>query len=105
MNLAELMLGHALRSPGDTAIRMGESHLTYGKLAARTDEVAAGLRDLGVRRGDRVLMFADNSPEHLVTYGAVARLGAVFVPVHPSFQTDELDYVLSNTTPTVVVAE
>lgn len=105
MNLAELMLGQAEFHPQRVALRQGSNALTYAELASESERVAVGLHNLGVRRGDRILMFAENRVEHLVSYAAVARLGAIFVPVHASFQADELDYVLANCTPSVVIAE
>jgi long-chain acyl-CoA synthetase len=105
MNLAELVLVHAYHNPDRIAVRKGAQSMTYGELKAESDRVAVGLRERGVRRGDRVMMFSENTAEFLVSYNAVARLGAIFVPVHPSFQTDELDYVLANATPQAVIAE
>jgi acyl-CoA synthetase (AMP-forming)/AMP-acid ligase II len=99
MNVAELMLRRAQVAGDSTAIAMGRRSVTYAEFARDSDRVAFGLRELGVRTGDRVVMFAENSIEHLVTYLATARLGAIFTPVHPSFQVSELRYVLANSEP------
>lgn len=105
MNLAQLVLTQCRKAPDRVAVRMDEDSLTYGDLDRRSEAVAAGLADLGVRRGDRVMMIAENSVEHLVLYLAAARLAAIFTPVHPSYQADELTYVLANCTPHVLVAD
>ncbi|MUL74431.1 MULTISPECIES: class I adenylate-forming enzyme family protein [unclassified Mycolicibacterium] len=105
MNLAELVLERAAHAGDVEAVRMGADALTFAELAAESERVALGLRDLGVTSGDRVLMFASNCVEYLVTYLAVARLGAIFTPVHASFQVSELQYVLANATPKAVVTE
>lgn len=105
MNLAKLVLAHAHLDGDRIAVRMGRESLTYQQLAAESERVAAGLRELGVRRGDRVMMFSENNIEYLVSYIAIARLGAIFTPVHSSFQADELEYALANSTPRAVIAQ
>ena len=52
--------------------------LTYGELYRQTAAVAAGLRHLGVRRGDRVVAFMPNIPETLVAFLSTASIGAVW---------------------------
>lgn len=104
MNLAELALATAERSPDALAVRMGDQCLTYAELVEEGARVAAGLASLGVGVGDRVMLFADNCLEYLVLYHATARLGAIFAPVHASYQVSELEYVLDNAEPAIVVA-
>ncbi|MGD6741798.1 class I adenylate-forming enzyme family protein [Streptomyces sp. BH106] len=105
MNLAEVTLDRA-REAGDViAVQMGQESLTYAEFVRESERVAAGLRELGIRRGDRVMMFSENSIEHLVTYLATARLGAIFTPIHASFQVGELEYVLANAKPSAIIAQ
>jgi long-chain acyl-CoA synthetase len=105
MNLAELVLSRA-REAGDTiAVQMGRKRLTYAEFVCESERVASGLRELGIRRGDRVMMFSENTIEYLVAYLATARLGAIFTPIHASFQVSELEYVLANATPSAVIAQ
>ena len=59
--------------------------LTYGELASEVTRVAAGLRALGVGRGDAVGLFLPMVPEAVVAVYAVARLGAVLVPLFSGF--------------------
>lgn len=105
MNLADLALRHADTLGDKTAIRMDADSLTYAELARDSERVARGLRDLGVAAGDRVVIFAENRVEYLVAYIATARLGAIFTPIHASFQSHELDFVMSNAAPTVIIAQ
>jgi acetoacetyl-CoA synthetase len=82
---------HAFRRPaGETAVVFRSEHrppeeLTFGELRRRTAEVAAGLRGLGVRPGDRVAAYAPNIPETLVAFLASASLGAVWSSCSPDF--------------------
>ncbi|HWY18435.1 MAG TPA: acetoacetate--CoA ligase [Solirubrobacteraceae bacterium] len=59
--------------------------LTWGQLTARVAEVAAGLRALGVGRGDRVVAYMPNIPETLVALLAVASIGAIWSSAAPEF--------------------
>ncbi|HVV07967.1 AMP-binding protein [Amycolatopsis sp.] len=59
--------------------------LTYGELASEVERVAGGLRALGIGRGDAVGLFLPMIPEAVVACYAVARLGAVLVPLFSGF--------------------
>ncbi|AUM16634.1 MULTISPECIES: AMP-binding protein [Rhodococcus] len=59
--------------------------LTYRELEAEVERVAAGLRELGVGRGDAVALFLPMIPEAVVSMYAIARLGAVLVPLFSGF--------------------
>jgi acetoacetyl-CoA synthetase len=82
---------HALRRRDDSTAVVFRSEdgsaasLTFAELAARTAEVAAGLRRLGVGRGDRLVAYASNIPETLITFLATASLGAIWSACSPDF--------------------
>jgi len=63
--------------------QLGE--VRWGDLRARVAAVAAGLRDLGVGRGDRVVAYMPNIPEAIVAFLATASLGAVWSSCSPDF--------------------
>ena len=58
----------------------GEARLTFGELSAASDRLANGLRDLGVGRGDRMLLMLGNVPELWELMLAAMKLGAVLIP-------------------------
>ena len=62
-----------------------EERLTYGELRQAVAAARAGLRRLGVRRGDRVVALAPNCPQSLVAFLATASLGAVWSSCSPDF--------------------
>ena len=64
------------------AIIDGDNRITYAEFDRRTDQLARGLRELGVRHGDRVAALLVNSAAFLETMFATAKLGAVFVPIN-----------------------
>jgi fatty-acyl-CoA synthase len=67
---------------------------TYAEFAADIDAVAVGLLDLGVRKGDRVGIWAPNRAEWSLVQYATAKIGAILVNINPAYRTHELEYVL-----------
>ncbi|HEY2768043.1 MAG TPA: acetoacetate--CoA ligase [Solirubrobacteraceae bacterium] len=61
------------------------AQITWGELAVEVARVAAGLRELGVVRGDRVVAYMPNIPETLVAFLATASIGAIFSSAAPEF--------------------
>ena len=69
---------------------------TYAQFAAATRSVAAGLAAKGVRAGDRVLIHADNCPEGVIAWYALARLGAVAVTTNTRSVAAEVAYFIDH---------
>jgi crotonobetaine/carnitine-CoA ligase len=76
-------------------IATGET-VTYAALRDRVDRMAAALQGLGVRHGTKVAVMLPNVPEMPVTWLALARLGAVMVPVNVRYTGHELRYLLDD---------
>ncbi|HEX4987099.1 MAG TPA: long-chain fatty acid--CoA ligase [Burkholderiales bacterium] len=95
----------AARAPGHTAINYYGSLITYRRLKQDVDALAGFLqRRAGVRRGDRVLLFMQNSPQFIVAYYAILRADAMVVPVNPMNLTEELRHYVEDSDATVAVA-
>ena len=69
--------------------------LTYDELHRRSEKIAAGLLKRGYRKGAHIAVMLPNGPEFILTWFAIAKLGAVMVPVNTSYKTSELDFVLN----------
>ena len=83
----ELLIGEIVRRNAEVvghqvAASLGDATLTHAALDAQGNRIAHALRSLGVRRGDRVLSWADTCLEVLPLFVALARLGAVFAPLN-----------------------
>ncbi len=65
---------------------------TYGELNESSDRVAAALAEMGVKKGTKVSMFMFNSPEWVTALFALAKLGAVLVPLNTALKGDPLIY-------------
>ncbi|MGH8998216.1 MAG: AMP-binding protein [Acidimicrobiia bacterium] len=71
----------------------GHLTLTYAELQGRAYRLAAALRRLGVGAGDRVVVQLPNWSEFAVSYVALARLGAILVPIMTIYRHDEVAYI------------
>src|SRR5919106_877177 len=78
------------------AILWGDETLTYGELHARACGAGAELRDLGVERGERVLLVMDDNPGFPAAFLGAMRIGAVPVPVNPLYGADDYPYFVGD---------
>jgi long-chain acyl-CoA synthetase len=86
----------AVNQGSDTAIVAEGERLSYRELDRRASGFATALRDLGVRRGDRVAVVLRNSVESAVAIYGIMRAGAAFVPLNPTTKEDKLSHLLDN---------
>ncbi|RAL10265.1 putative AMP-binding enzyme [Aspergillus homomorphus CBS 101889] len=70
--------------------------LTYAALDTKSNAFARGLESIGVRPGDRVGVMLGNSMEYAIATYALFKLGAILVPINPSFNTTQLTAALSH---------
>jgi benzoate-CoA ligase len=87
------------------ALITADGEVTYGRLASLVAGITAYLRELGVRREQRVLMVMDDSPAFHATFLGAMRIGAVPVPVNPMDRPDNYPYYLEDSYATVVVVD
>ncbi|HSW24002.1 MAG TPA: AMP-binding protein, partial [Burkholderiaceae bacterium] len=92
--LADLLRRTAARLPDKPAIRCGDTAWSWREFDAVVSRLAAGLHAEGVAQGDRVAVLARNSHGFAALRFALARLGAVLVPVNFMLNADEAAYIL-----------
>jgi acyl-coenzyme A synthetase/AMP-(fatty) acid ligase len=83
-NLADLLTRHADAAPGDTALIAGATTLRYGELEALVWGLCRHLREAGIEPGMVTGLGISQSPLHLAALLALARIGAVCVPISTS---------------------
>jgi fatty-acyl-CoA synthase len=76
---------------------------TFAQLREKFDAAAKGLMALGVARGDKVALWANNLPEWVYTQFGSARMGAVLVTVNTSYRSNELEYLLQQSDATTLI--
>jgi acyl-CoA synthetase (AMP-forming)/AMP-acid ligase II len=82
--------------PQQVLFRHGGKSLNYSDANAQTNRLANALRTLGVKQGDRVAVMLPNGFEFPITWFAVAKLGAVIVPLNPAGGAHDLSHILSD---------
>lgn len=87
----------ALRYPEHPAIIYYGAALSYRELHQQAEALAGHLQQAGVKAGDRVLLYMQNSPQFVIGFYAILRANAVVVPVNPMNRKAELEYLLEDT--------
>ena len=104
----DAFLAQVRRRPDATAVVFGADACTYAGLDRRVAGMAAQLAGAGVGAvagaGDRVVLVADNSADHLAAAFAVWRAGAVLVTIYPSSTEAELAAAIVSVAPALIVA-
>jgi carnitine-CoA ligase len=93
------------RAPDDTWLRTDDGTVTFAVAGGLVGATAVRLEDAGVRRGDRVLVTAKNTPSFLLLWLALASMGAVEVPANPKSTPAELAGLIGQVTPRAVVTD
>lgn len=90
-------INHAkLRAPDNTATVCGETRQTFGEFWTRCRRLGGALDQLGIERGERVAIWADNSHQYLEVYAGVPANGRVVVPLNTRHAEPELVYALTD---------
>jgi amino acid adenylation domain-containing protein len=97
----------------ESAARLGDKialvaqgqRLTYAEIDARANALAHTLIAQGVGRGDRVVVFGDNTVETVVSFWAALKANAVISVVNPLTKSDKLEYLLNDCRPTAFISD
>ncbi|MGD6775060.1 AMP-binding protein [Sutcliffiella horikoshii] len=93
------------RYPDKEAVVYVETGLRYSyqEFQQICNQVAKGLMNLGIKKGDHIAVWATNKPEWLIIQYASAKIGAVLVTVNTSYQSKELEYLLRQSESTTLL--
>jgi len=92
--IADALRRTAIRLPAKTGIVCGATSWSYAEFDALVTRLAAGLAQIGVAEGDKVAVLARNSHGFAALRFALARRGAVMVPINFMLKADEVAYIL-----------
>ena len=95
----------ARKTPDKLAFKCGDETLTYGEIDRKVTQLANALRDAGIGRGDRIATVCMNHLEHVITFWAAWRLGAVIVPMNFRLAPPELTYLITDSGATALVID
>lgn len=93
--LGQMIDQAAARLGAKDAFCIGDRSISYAQLRRESDDVAKGLLEAGVRKGERVALWMGNRLEWPVIFYAIAKIGAVIVPVSTKFKMEETAYILA----------
>ncbi|GAB17605.1 putative non-ribosomal peptide synthetase [Gordonia effusa NBRC 100432] len=94
--LDAMIRASASRYPDRVAVVFGRTELTYAEFDARVNSVARLLINRGVVPGDKVGLFAERSEWLPIVFSAILRVGAVYVPIDPSYPADRVEYMVND---------
>jgi fatty-acyl-CoA synthase len=86
----------AKRYPDKAALVFFGAVITYAQLLQKAERLAAYLRSLGVKKGDRVVLNMQNCPQLIIAHWAILRANAVVVPVNPMNRAEELKHYITD---------
>ncbi|MEO1190894.1 MAG: AMP-binding protein [Pseudomonadota bacterium] len=99
------MLARSLRRHRErVALRFEGRELSYADLDRLSDQLAVGLAKRGVAQGDRVALLLKNAPEFVVAHLAIAKMGAVRVPLNEMLSASEVAYMIAHSGAKAVLA-
>lgn len=103
--IGDLSRLNAMRYPHKPALVMGEETVTYAQLDARSNQLAHALLAAGIGSGDRIAILSHNRLEYATVLQAVAKCGAMIVPLNFRFGAAEIGQVLSDAEPKILLLE
>jgi fatty-acyl-CoA synthase len=103
--IGDIFRRNAAVVPDAVAASLGDETLTHRELDRAGNRLAHALRELGVRRGDRVVSWADACLDVLPLFVGLAKLGAVFAPLNARLGVDEASQIVRFARPRLLVAD
>src|ERR1700693_6153290 len=88
---------------GRTAILCGDDAITYAQVAERSNRLANGLRSMGVRREDRVMLLLHDTPAFVYSFFGAQKIGAVPIPTNTLLKGQDYQYMLNDSRARVVI--
>lgn len=92
------------RYPDKTFVSCMNHAWTYSEAESLTQKVSGMLLKFGVQKGDRVVIFCDNSIQYIAAFFGIMRITAVAVPVNPAKMTEQLLYIIEKCSPRLIIA-
>lgn len=100
------LLNHANDySPENVAVVDGLENYTYRNIKTDADKLAGKLIEIGVRKGNRVVINMQKSVFEIIATFAIAKLGAVFININPGWSTSQLHYVIKDSDASVLISD
>lgn len=102
MNIGELMTHRAYLSPNIEGY-IGRKRYTFSDMNERVNRFSQYLQQKGLKKGDRIALFAKNNEDFITTFFAAVKLGIITVPINWRLQPNEITYILQNSKPELLI--
>lgn len=96
---------NAKSEPNKIAIQSAQGTVTYQMFEEKINKTANAFINLGVKKGERVLIQIGNRSEFMYCYFAAMKIGAIIVPINPLYTSSEIAHIVSDSEPSVYVCE
>lgn len=102
VNIGELMTHRAYVSP-DVEGYVGRKRYSFLEMNHRVNQFSHFLRKKGIKSGDRIALFAKNNEDFITAFFGAVKLGIITVPINWRLQHKEIEYILQNAQPSLLV--
>src|ERR1700674_1646739 len=104
-NVADYLVDRHVREGrgGRTAILCGDQSITYAQVAEQSNRLANGLRSMGVRREDRVMLLLHDTPAFVYSFFCAQKIGAVPIPTNTLLKSQDYQYMLNDSRARVAI--
>jgi len=103
-SVGHLLRAQALRMGDQTLLRFEGRNLSFARVESQTNQLANVIRALGVQKGNKVAVMMPNGLEYPLCWLALAKLGAIMIPINIQYQAAELEFVLNNGEADIAIA-
>jgi len=103
ISLGEVLRRSASEAPDKIALRYFSTKLTYKELDGFVDRFATALQDLGLNKGDRVVIYLPNIPQFVIAYYGTLRAGGVVVTCSPLYKEREFRHIVNDSGAKILV--
>lgn len=104
MNIAKNIERGSNLFPNKPALIFEGKYFTYKHLNEIVNRAANALKELGIKRGERVALFLPNIPEFIISYLGIQKIGAIAVSINVSLQEDEVKFILDDCQAVAVIS-
>jgi len=96
LTLNTMLADRAERNRDKVFLHFRDMEMTYGELDSVTSRIAGSLRNLGIKKGDRVGILMTNMPEFIESFLGITKSGGIAVPLNPMLKPYELKFIISD---------
>ena len=95
-NLSTIVEDSARKYPNKDAFIYAENHFNFAQINGAANQIANGLKDAGIKQGDRIALSCLNLPYFPILYFGILKAGAIVVPLSVLLKRDEISYHLQD---------